>query len=177
MADTINIYEQSDEETNEKLNEVVEKLVGEDAVPVVNYLRDKEHISEFIVAEELDMEIHEARTLLYRLLEHNLVSFKRKKDKTKGWYICYWDLNEDVVDGLYKKLKNDRLDELRERLNEEEDNIFYMCGNGCMRVNFEKAMEIDFKCMECGELMEQQDNSRTVEFLREKIEELEEAAA
>ncbi len=173
MAETINAYAAQEGDDTERLEQVAEHLVGEPAVPVVKFLRDKEHISEFIIAEELDLEIHEARSRLYNLLEHNLVSFKRKKDETKGWYICYWDLNDEVIEELYDKIKEDRLSELRERLEEETENVFYMCDNACMRLSFEEAMEHDFKCLECGQIMEQQDNERTVSFLKEKIQDLE----
>ena len=47
-----------------------------------------------------------------------------------------------------------------------------MCKNACTRMDFEKAMEFNFKCPECGELMDEQNNTRTVEFLQERIKEL-----
>ncbi len=73
----------------ERIIGVLKQLVPEeDAEHIVFYLRGKTNISEFIIAEELDLEIHRARNLLYKLLDQNLVSFKRKKDKIKGWYIC-----------------------------------------------------------------------------------------
>ncbi len=158
------------------IEKVVTELVGEEALPIVFYLRGKKHISEFIIAEELDMEIHQTRRLLYKLLEHNLVYFKRKKDRIKGWYICYWDFNEAMVPHLSEKLRREKLERLKERLAREESNTFYMCRNACARVSFEQAMELGFKCVECGEIMNEQDNSRTIEFLREKIKELEASA-
>ena len=68
----------------ETTNEVVIELVGEHALPVIEFLKGKTKISEFIIAEELDLEINETRNILYKLLEHNIVSFLRKKDKIKG---------------------------------------------------------------------------------------------
>src|SRR3972149_2828762 len=73
--------------------EVIKELIGEEALPIAEYLKGKEHVSEFKVAQDCRVEIHKTRNLLYRLLEHNLVFFHRKKDKIKGWYICYWDFN------------------------------------------------------------------------------------
>ncbi len=175
MTETINVHKEKEsaEVTDEMIDEVVEELVGEDALPVVEFLKGKEHISEFIVAEELDQEIHETRKLLYKLLEHNIVEFERKKDKVKGWYICYWDLNKEMVPYLVEKIRKEKLENLRERLENEEKTSFYMCNNACIRMSFEEAMEFDFQCPECGQLMEEKDNSRTIEFLKEKIEKLE----
>ena len=161
-------------EKDQLLRKIVKELVSEEAIPIVEYLKGKTKISEFVISEELEMEIHKTRFFLYKLLDHNIVSFIRKKDKIKGWYICYWDLNEDVINHLDQKIKDDKLDKLLERLKREEDNQFYMCRNACARMDFDKAMEFTFKCPECGEIMHQQDNSKTIDFLKERIKELEE---
>jgi len=158
---------------NKKLiQKVVTELVGEEALPIIEYLQGKKHISEFIIAEELDLEIHKTRNILYRLLEHNIVSFDRKKDKIKGWYICYWDFLPENLPFLAKKIKDNKLLKLNERLSREETNRFYMCKNACARMDFERAIEFNFKCPECGEIMQEQDNKRTIEFLQERIKEL-----
>ncbi len=155
------------------LKKVVTELVSEEAIPIVMYLRGKTRISEFILAEELELEIHRTRFLLYKLLEHNVVSFIRKKDKLKGWYICYWDLNEEMIPQLAHKIKKEKIDKLKERLEREENNQFYLCRNACARMDFDRAMEFNFKCPECGEIMNQQDNTRTIDFLKQRIRELE----
>jgi transcription initiation factor TFIIE subunit alpha len=158
---------------NKKLiTKVVTELVGEEALPIIEYLKGKKHISEFIIAEELDMEIHKTRNILYRLLEHNIVSFNRKKDKIKGWYICYWDFLAENIPYLSNKIKDNKLRKLKERLDREQANRFYMCKNACARMDFEKAIDFNFKCPECGEIMQEQDNKRTIEFLQERIKEL-----
>jgi transcription initiation factor TFIIE subunit alpha len=164
-------------EKDQLLKKIVKELVSEEAIPIIEYLKGKSKISEFVISEELELEIHKTRFLLYKLLDHNIVSFIRKKDKIKGWYICYWDLNEDIVNHLDQKMNDDKLDKLKERLKREEDNQFYMCKNACTRMDFDRAMEFNYKCPECGELMHIQDNSRTIEFLKERIKELEKDAA
>ena len=162
--------------TKKLIEDVVKELVGEEALDIIFYLRGKTRISEFIIAEELDLEIHRTRNILYRLLEHNVVSFMRKKDKIKGWYICYWDFNEHLVPYLSEKIASEKVHKLQERLEREQGGQFYMCKNACARMDFEKAIEFNFKCPECGEIMNLQDNSRTIEFLRQRIKELSEDA-
>jgi transcription initiation factor TFIIE subunit alpha len=157
------------------IEDVVTELVGAEALPIIFYLRGKTKISEFIIAEELDMEIHRARNLLYRLLEHNVVFFHRKKDKIKGWYICYWDFNESIITYLAEKIRTEKITKLQERLAKEQGGQFFMCRNACARMDFEKAIEFSFKCPECGEIMHQQDNARTIEFLMGRIKELQDA--
>ncbi|MGV8169176.1 MAG: hypothetical protein ACP5N3_03920 [Candidatus Nanoarchaeia archaeon] len=160
-------------EKDQLLKKIVKELVSEEAIPIVEYLKGKSKISEFVISEELELEIHKTRFLLYKLLDHNIVSFIRKKDKIKGWYICYWDLNEDILNHLDQKMKGDKIEKLQERLQREEANQFYLCRNACARMDFDRAMEFTFKCPECGEIMHQQDNTKTIDFLKERIKELE----
>ena len=160
-------------EKDKLLKKVVTELISEDALPIVNYLKGKTKISEFVIAEELEIEIHKTRYLLYKLLDHNIVSFIRKKDKIKGWYICYWDLNQDMIPYLNEKLKEEKLEKLYERLEREEKNQFYLCRSACARMDFDKAVGFNFKCPECGEIMNHQENEKTIVFLKERIEELE----
>ena len=110
--------------------------------------------------------------MLYKLYEHNIVEFLRKKDKIKGWYICYWDLNEKNIPELALKLKKNKFEKIQERLEREKTNNFYMCKNACARMTFDDSIEYNFKCPECGEIMNEQDNRRTIEFLDNKLTEL-----
>lgn len=168
-------FQKISNQRRDTINEVVKELVNEEAVSIVLYLIGRTKVSEFIIAQELDLEIHKARNLFYRLLEHNILFFHRKKDKIKGWYICYWDFNEKIIPFLSEKIRRSKLQKLKERLEKESTSTFYMCKNACTRMDFERAMEFNFKCPECGELMEEQNNARTVEFLQERIKELDKA--
>lgn len=152
---------------------VIKELVGEEAIPIVYFLRGKEKISEFIIAEELDLEINETRHLLYKMLEHNIVSFLRKKDRIKGWYICYWDFNENMIPYLKQRILENKIMKLKERVEREVEGTFYMCKFACSRMIFDKATEFNFKCPECGNIMNEQDNEKTLSFLNEKIKQLE----
>ncbi len=71
-------------------------------------------------------------------------------------------------------MNRERLQKLYERLSREEENLncFFICSNLCSRLDFEKALEFEFKCPECGSLMNQQDNTKTVEHLQRQIVEL-----
>jgi len=160
-------------QVHKETEEVVNELVGEHALPLIDFLRGKTKISEFIIAEELGLEINETRNILYKLLEHNIVSFIRKKDKIKGWYICYWDFNEHMVPQLKQRIIKGKIEKMRERLTEEQSNTFFLCRNACSRMNFDVAMEFNYKCPECGTIMQEQDNARTIEFLEGRIVELE----
>lgn len=156
------------------IREVVTQVVGEDVMPLITYLKGKKNISEFAIAEGIDIEVNEARNMLYRLHGHYLVTYHRKKDKEKGWYISYWTFNPSRVLELKQHIHLNTISKLQERLKKEEQNIngFFLCTNMCARLDFENALEIDFKCPECGALMHQQDNTKTIEHLKVRIQEI-----
>ena len=160
--------------TNTKVQDTVKEVIGEDSIRIIDYLKDKKNVSDFKIAEKVDRDIHEVRNILYRLYNHNLVSYYRKKDRQKGWYISYWTFNKKMVKELLDKTTKEKLERYSVRLKEEEANFgnFYLCPNACVRVGFEKATDLEFRCPECGSILNHQDNTKTIDFLRSKIKEL-----
>lgn len=159
--------------TTTSLDELVLTTVGEDVLPLIHILRTKNNISEFKLAEMLNVTVNQIRNMLYRLNEQNLVNFIRKKDKKKGWYIYYWSLNQKSMEGTLQKVKHKQLEDLKSRLGKEQEGMFYVCPNGCMRLPMEVAMEHEFRCQECGTLMKEQDNQKTIANIKKMITDLE----
>ena len=164
--------------TDKRTEQVVSQVVGEDAVRVVRALKDKKDVSEFKVAGSLKADIQTIRNVLYRLHSHNLVTYKRKKDRKKGWYISYWTFHRNRVKELMEGLKKQKLEHFKHRLETESANVnnFFICPKACTRMDFHSASQFNFKCPECGAMMQQQDNARTIDFLKEKIREMESEA-
>lgn len=160
---------------NKIVNEIISEVAGEDVLPVVNYLKGKKNISEFKIAQDISLEVNRIRNILYRLHKHNIVTYHRKKDRLKGWYISYWTLNPSRIGDIRKQLLKKKIEMMREKLAKEEanQNSFFLCPNLCVRQDFDQAVEFEFRCPECGSLLHQQDNSKTIENLKKRIAELE----
>lgn len=152
---------------------VVGEVAGPDVIPLVNALKNKKNVSEFVIADEIDIEINATRNMLYRLYNANLVSFTRKKDKKKGWYIYYWTFNPNRVKDLFVDLKLRRLDMIRERLEREKSSHFFVCPDRCIRLDFEQATDFGFKCPECGKLLSEDDNCKKIKELEKELANLE----
>ena len=163
---------------NEIIEEILCDLIGDDLPPLLHILlKARPNLSEFKIAEKLNITVNQVRNMLYRMQDHNLVDFVRKKDKKKGWYIYYWTLNKRNVDYAIYDYKRKQIKSLKERLSKEEITQFFVCPMGCMRVNIDNAMEHDFRCQECGTLFKEQDNQRTIENIKRMIGEIEEEIA
>ncbi len=158
--------------TNKIIEDVSTEVAGEDVVPLVKNLKNKKNVSEFKLAENIKKEVNEVRNMLYRLYDANLVSFIRRKDKKKGWYIYYWTFNLKRVKYLIKDLKKKKVEKLKERLERELSSHFFICNKNCIRLDFEQATGFSFKCPECGELMNQEDNAGTIKKIEEEVKTL-----
>jgi len=156
--------------SNKFVDEVITNVAGSDVVPLVNSIKNRKNVSEFKIAEKLGVNVNIVRNMLYRLYHKNLVSFVRKKDKTKGWYIYYWTFNMKHIKFLADSLKKERVEKLRERLDREKNGFFFVCPNECIRLDFEKATDYYFKCPECGSLLNQEDNQKKIRELEKEIE-------
>lgn len=159
--------------SNQLIESVVSEVAGEDVIPLVKVLKNKKNVSEFKLAEAIDAEINTTRNMLYRLYDANLVSFNRKKDKQKGWYIYYWTFKLKRIKYLVTDLKNKRHEKLNERLEREKSSNFFVCGSKCMRLDFEQATNFSYKCPECGGLMNQEDNSEKIKEIETEIKKIE----
>ena len=152
------------------VNKVIEEVFGQEVVPVTKLLNKYEEISEIKLADYLKIEVNEARRSLYKLYQENIVSFKKKKDLEHGWYTYYWSFNYPRISTLLKKTMDRRLQNLNNRLSAEEETQYYSC---CLRMDITTAMTYNFKCPECGSVMQIEDNNHKIVTIKENIKNIE----
>jgi len=155
--------------TQKKIEGIITDILGEEGLLLLKHLFGKENISEFDLADLTKEDIKVVRRQLYLLYNHNLVGFTRKKDKQKGWYVYYWTLLPDSIRFNYIKKKKILLERLKFRLGQEEKELFFICPNDCVRLNFDGAIDFEFHCPECGQLISQDSNEDKIKFLRAQI--------
>lgn len=158
--------------SNKAVEILIAEIAGKETVPLVMLIRNKEHVSEFKIAEKMDLSVNQIRNMLYRLVNYNMVSFIRKKDKKKGWYIYYWTFKEDRALEIFDRILQLKIDKLNELLKEEEQEQYYTCKEKCTRFNLTDAMEHDFKCPECGQLMELEETITRINKIKKRLDEL-----
>jgi len=151
------------------LKELVGKSAGKDSEPIVDIIAGEKPVNEFKIAERLGLTINQTRNILYKLSNHNIVSFVRKKDEKKGWYIYSWAMDAPKAlthfgDAKRKEIKNNE-----HLLHSRETKGFYVCPNGDIETNEENALLYNFKCPECGQLLQPAKFEEEKEELRNKI--------
>ncbi|MEK6938634.1 MAG: hypothetical protein AABX04_06320 [Nanoarchaeota archaeon] len=159
-----------------KIEEISITILGEAGLPLIRELYGKENVSEFDLAHRTKKDIKVIRKMLYLLYNNNVVGFTRKKDKQKGWYIYYWTLLPESILFLYIKKRKELLESLKQRLEQEGKELFFLCENNCIRLNFDQAMDFEFHCPECGELVSQT-GSEEPDQIKKKIGEIQEELA
>ena len=151
------------------LEDYLKRNFNEDTLKVFRQLWGKSNVSEFDIAEHLRLSINYVRNLLYGLHAFNLVNSTRKKDRQKGWYIYYWTFKPDQIRFLYKKMKLEELDKLKDVVKAEKTQQFFVCANECARMDFEQAINFEYRCPECGELTVQEGHDVRIKESAEKI--------
>ena len=150
-------------------SEIIEEIAGKEAVALVEYISNKQNVSEFKIAAKLNMSVNQIRNILYKLNSYNLVSSIRKKDKKKGWYIYYWTYNNVHSQAVIKKLRQKKIEKLKRRIEDESNTSYFLCPNQCRRYSYEVALENSFKCVECGELLKEEKTQKELTNLKKKL--------
>jgi transcription initiation factor TFIIE subunit alpha len=157
---------------NETLKKVA-ALFGEDAVRVVETLKEVHEITDNDIANKTQIRLNIVRKTLYRLYDHSLVALRRSRDKETGWFIFNWRLQPDQLEGFIINQKRHVLEKLEIRLEYEKSHEFYNCQTiGCKQLPFEEALELLFKCPTCNKPMMYLNNDQIVEILTRKIEQI-----
>ncbi len=154
------------------LKSIVETLTNKQSAEIVDLLVDKKDVNEFLIAKKLGLTINQTRNILYKLSDFGLVSFMRKKDKRKGWYIYFWTLNvTKSLDLLEQKLKEE-LERLESQLKSRMEKRYYLCKTCNIEVTEEAALLNNFICSECEEVYELFNNEEIIDKLEKEISKL-----
>ncbi|RUM34043.1 MAG: transcription factor E [Archaeoglobus sp.] len=155
------------------IRELIERVAGEVGL-IIYTLHPKREFTDEELSVELGTEINDVRRALFYLYEVGLADYRRRRDDETGWMEYYWQIRYDREDEILKKELLKTKKKLQEKLKTEESNIYYLCVNGCIKVNYEEAMDLGFTCPRCGAPLEYFDTSSVLEKLREEIKRIDE---
>ena len=140
----------------------------ESNLPIVEALNDGVETDEEI-ANKTGIKLNIVRKILYRLYDMGLASYKRSKDPETQWFTYSWKFEKEEIINRIKKDSERYLKMLNEELYREENNMFFVCPQGHVRLDFDESSDYEFICPACGEELEFQDNTETIEQIKEDI--------
>ncbi len=167
----------------EALYEFIRRLVArrnldpEKAVTIFRMLllrQDGRGLSDEEIAEKTGYKQSEIRNILRIFYNLRLASYRRGRHPVTGATRYYWFIDFSSVNMSLYWRKIQVLEKLRQRLEYEKSNTFFRCPADGSRYTFEEAFEYEFTCPKCNSLLEEEDNTRIVEFLEEYTARLEE---
>ena len=147
------------------LTNVVE---DENNLAIVEALSDGVETDEEI-ANKTGIKLNIVRKILYKLYDLGLASYKRSKDPETQWFTYTWKFEEEEVINHIIKDSEEYLKMLNDELEREENNMFFICPQGHVRLDFDDASDYEFLCPVCGEELEFQDNADTIKQIKEDI--------
>lgn len=141
------------------LHDLIEEMTGPGNGRIVEILFGKRDVNEFSISKKMELTINQVRNILYKLSADGLVSFNRKKDKRKGWYIYYWTLDTEKCLAKLEQSLLQKIVNLKGVLKNRETLRYYVCKSCNIEVTEDKALDGGFLCDECAEVYELSDNS------------------
>ena len=147
------------------LTNVVE---DESNLPIIQSLIDGIETDEEI-AKKTGIKLNIVRKILYKLYDMGLASYKRSKDPETQWFTYSWKFETEEVISRIIKDSEKYLKMLNDELEREENNMFFICPQGHVRLDFDESSDYEFLCPACGEELEFQDNTQNIEQIKEDI--------
>ena len=133
----------------------------ESNLPIVEAL-DKGIETDEEIANETGIKLNIVRKILYKLYDLGL-------DPETQWFTYSWKFEKDEVITRIKKDSQDYLKMLNDELEREENNMFFLCPQGHVRLDFDESSDYEFMCPVCGEELEFQDNADNIKQIKEDI--------
>ncbi|HNW38023.1 MAG TPA: transcription factor [Methanosarcina vacuolata] len=146
-------------------------LVGEEGLQMIEKMPEGE-VTDEEIAGKTEVLLNTVRRTLFILNENKFAICRRERDSNSGWLTYLWRLDFSDIEHQLMKEKKKLLRNLKTRLDFEENNVFYMCPQGCVRLLFDEATETEFLCPMCGEDLVFYDNSYFIDVLRKRVDAL-----
>jgi len=154
------------------LEEIIVLIAGKSAEPIASLLDGKKYVNEFIIAKKLNLTINQTRNILYKISDHGLVSFMRKKDKRKGWYTYFWKIEIMKCLEFLKMNLTKKMDQIYHQIKSRETKEFYVCERCHIEFNEENALIYNFACPECGNILSRKDNTSIIREYNKELDKL-----
>jgi transcription initiation factor TFIIE subunit alpha len=146
-------------------------LVGEEGLKMIGDMPEGD-VTDEEIATKSEVLLNTVRRTLFILYENKFAICRRERDSNSGWLTYLWHLDFSDIEHQLMREKKKLLRNLKVRFEFEENNVFYMCPQGCARLLFNEATETEFLCPMCGEDLAYYDNSLFTGVLKKRVDDL-----
>jgi len=158
---------------NPTIFELLNQIAGEHGYVVAKTIFSEE-LTDDEIAKRTSIRLNLVRRILYDLYDNRVVSYRRVRDESSGWYIYYWKVEPERALTYVNTNRQLLLQKLEEQLERERNAIYFTCKNECPKMMLDEATDNDFKCLKCKGKLEPYDNSAVVTSLERKVQGLRE---
>ncbi|MFH0969874.1 MAG: hypothetical protein V1776_00205 [Candidatus Diapherotrites archaeon] len=144
---------------------------GEEAQEVVKICLEKNGkcLDEDIENRMKHLKITEIRSILNRLHYRGIACYNKTKNKNSGWYTYTWEIKQRRIVELILEQQAEMLQKLEQRARFENSHEMFVCKKECEETPFEIAAQYEFRCPECGELMNPVDGKKKQKEMQKNI--------
>lgn len=146
----------------------LESILDDNSIQILKLLSRGEK-TDCAIAEKLKTRPNTIRRALNNLHEKKILSYRKERERT-GWYNYIWKIQDEALPEFIESEKGRHLKELQDKLSLENGNHFFECKDGCTRVDYAKALEMEFKCASCGKELAHYDNTEDIQTLQDEMQ-------
>ena len=151
------------------------EMVGNEGIKIINTL-DKPR-TDLQIHDVTHIPVTKIRTTLNTLHKFNIVSYNSCRDEKKGWFKYIWELKLYSIENSVKSYVYTRVMKLKREFQDINQVNFFKCENGCSRITFTEAYELNFRCSKCNGIFKPVDSIGESKAIKKEMEELKEIIA
>lgn len=158
----------------ELVQDFLTRSAGDNAFGVVKLCVDKKYSDDEKISNKLNTKVTEIRTILNRLHYSGIAQYSKTRNKQTGWYSYTWKINEKKILDLLIEEIGERMEKLENQSQQVQEHTVFACKNVCSETVFEIAMQYNFQCPECGEIMSEINEGKRVKEIEKQLVKLQE---
>ncbi len=149
------------------------RIGGENALTVMKLTVEMGNaVTDEQVAEKMGVKVTVVRAVFNRLHYWGIADYTKTRNEETGWWTYTWFLVKDKIKEAVLEELNTHEEELRKKLEELDQFMFFVCPEGHVREPFEVAMEYDFRCPECGAELQPLDVEAEKRKINEQLDQI-----
>ncbi|MFA6329575.1 MAG: hypothetical protein WCX64_02725 [Candidatus Micrarchaeia archaeon] len=156
----------------EHLEAFIKEIAGKEGLRIIETIGD-EGCTDEAIEQKTSIKIAEVRCLLNHLHSYGVVEYRREKNMQNGWFTYTWNLNRERALSNYLSMKKREYDDLRARVAYAENACVYKCRKGCVRCEFDDAMENQFRCPKCKGMLRYENSEVDTKKIVDRIKTME----